>query len=1169
MRLKSIKLAGFKSFVDPTTVPFPTNLAAVVGPNGCGKSNIIDAVRWVMGESSAKHLRGESMTDVIFNGSTGRKPVGQASIELVFDNSDGTVVGEYAKYNEISVRRKVTREGQSLYFLNGTKCRRRDITDIFLGTGLGPRSYAIIEQGMISRLIESKPEELRSNLEEAAGISKYKERRKEALSRMKRTQENLARVSDLREELGRQLEHLHKQAKAAEKYTELKSEERIYKAQLLALKWQKLDEEMCSKQRDISELDVKFESHVAGQRQADTVIEELRLKQTELSDFYNDVQSKYYKVGGEIGQLEQSIKHQEERHQRLAQDMLDTERSLKEVLEEQQRDKEKLEELQEELLGIEPELELLKESEEEASMNLQSAEDALTQWQHRWETFNAESADAKKVAEVQQSRMQQLEKNIERHAQRSEKLKREQQSTVDQSFDEDIQLLQEQVAQQELTIEAFQQQVDQALEQIENNRSQEQSMRRELDTAKNQLQQYRGRFSSLEALQQAALGSSGNSTNTWLEKNQLAHKPRLADQLQVNAGWEKAVETVLSSTLQAVSVDSIDQLQHSLEQFQKGAITFFESSISAKNDWSMDKGMALSSQVSASFDVTSLFSGVYGVDDLTAALELRKSLSAHESIITKDGLWLGPNWLRVMKGEDSESGVLARKQEISTLEEQIAELEDRIEELEIDLETVQLKLKNGEQQRDNAQRELTSVGRQLGDLQAKLSSKQARAEQLIVRREQLENELKELTEQGDGEELALEEARELWHKALASMEDHIEQREVLQEERAALRDKLEQTRQQSSHARDNAHQLEIRFQSLTVEVNGIQQSLDRLASQKVKLEEKKQSLIEQRTVEDTPIDDLKESLQEALENQLTIESKMKEAKASLESAEHDLRTQERKRSEAEKDSLNARSKLEQERMAAQALEIKLSAIVEQLQESEFKLAAVLEALPEEATISNWEEALTKIAARIQRLGAINLAAIEEYKIQSERKEYLDAQNSDLEKALSLLEDAIRRIDTETRTRFKETFDRVNSGLQELFPKVFGGGSACLELTSDDLLETGVAIMARPPGKKNSTIHLLSGGEKALTAIALVFSIFRLNPAPFCMLDEVDAPLDDANVGRYARLVKAMSAQVQFIYITHNKIAMEMADNLMGVTMHEPGVSRLVSVNVEEAVELVG
>ena len=1167
MRLKSIKLAGFKSFVDPTTVPFPTNLCAVVGPNGCGKSNIIDAVRWVMGESSAKHLRGESMTDVIFNGSTGRKPVGQASIELVFDNSDGTVVGEYAKYNEISVRRKVTREGQSLYFLNGTKCRRRDITDIFLGTGLGPRSYAIIEQGMISRLIESKPEELRSNLEEAAGISKYKERRKEALSRMKRTQENLARVNDLREELGRQLEHLHKQAKAAEKYTELKAEERVFKAQLLALRWQKLDDEMCEKQRVISELDVKFESHVAGQREADTHIEELRLKQTDLSDFFNEVQSSYYKVGGQIGQLEQSIKHQEERHQRLAQDMLDTERSLKELAEQQERDKEKYEELQEEILGIEPELELLKESEEEAIIGLQSAEDALTEWQNKWEAFNAESADSKKVAEVQQTRIQQLEKNIERQATRVQKLQHEQRITIEQNFDQDIAHLEEAVAQQELTIEAFQQQVDNALEEIESNRIKESSMRKAIDESRNQLQQSRGRLSSLEALQQASMSGSG-SVNQWLEKHQLANNRRLSDDLEVDSGWEKAVETIMSSTLQAINVDDFEALSQPLSELDKGSVCFFDHSKSQVL-LELTKAETLASKVKSSVDIHSWLAGIYAVDTLPEALKLRKELASHESIVTRDGLWVGPNWLQVIKAKDSESGVLARKQEITQLSEQIAQLEDKIEELDIDLEAVQLKLKTGEQQRDNAQRELTSVGRQLGDLQAKLSSKQARAEQLNVRRDQLEQELLELKEQSESEELALEEARELWQNALASVEEHIEKREEMQEKRATLRDALEQARHQASQAKESNHQVEIRYQSISVEVSGFQQSLERLTAQQVRLEEKKQSLIAQRTEDHTPVDDLKSSLQEALESQVSIERKMKEAKAALESAENDLRSQERKRSAAEKDSLNARSKLEQERMAAQALEIRLSAIIDQLQESDFKLAAVLDALPKEATIDDWEEALSKIGSRIQRLGAINLAAIEEYKTQSERKAYLDAQNADLEKALNLLEDAIKRIDKETRTRFKETFDKVNSGLQELFPKVFGGGSANLELTSEDLLETGVAIMARPPGKKNSTIHLLSGGEKALTAIALVFSIFRLNPAPFCMLDEVDAPLDDANVGRYARLVKAMSSQVQFIYITHNKIAMEMADNLMGVTMHEPGVSRLVSVNVEEAVELVG
>ncbi|WP_372867791.1 chromosome segregation protein SMC, partial [Pseudomonas sp.] len=505
MRLKCIKLAGFKSFVDPTTVSFPSNMAAVVGPNGCGKSNIIDAVRWVMGESSAKNLRGESMTDVIFNGSNTRKPVTQASIELIFDNSDGTLTGEYASYNEISIRRRVTRDSQNTYFLNGTKCRRRDITDIFLGTGLGPRSYSIIEQGMISKLIEAKPEDLRNFIEEAAGISKYKERRRETENRIRRTHENLARLSDLREELERQLERLHRQAQAAEKYQEYKAEERQLKAQLTALRWQALNQQVGQREAVIGTQEIGFEALVAEQRNADASIERLRDGHHELSERFNLVQGRFYSVGGDIARVEQSIQHGQQRLRQLQDDLREAERARLETESHLGHDRTLLATLGEELAMLEPEQELTSAAAEEAAVVLEQCESTMQGWQEQWDGFNQRSAEPRRQAEVEQSRIQQLELSLERLAERQRRLADELQQLAADPEDAAIVELSEQIAVSELSLEDLQLAEEQQAERLQQLRSELQQAGQAQQQAQGELQRLNGRLASLEALQQAAL----------------------------------------------------------------------------------------------------------------------------------------------------------------------------------------------------------------------------------------------------------------------------------------------------------------------------------------------------------------------------------------------------------------------------------------------------------------------------------------------------------------------------------------------------------------------------------------------------------------------------------------------------------------------------------------
>jgi len=1160
MRLKCIRLAGFKSFVDPTTVNFPSNMAAVVGPNGCGKSNIIDAVRWVMGESSAKNLRGESMTDVIFNGSTSRKPVSQASIELVFDNSDSTLVGEYAAYAEISIRRKVTRDGQNTYYLNGTKCRRRDITDIFLGTGLGPRSYSIIEQGMISKLIEAKPEDLRNFIEEAAGISKYKERRRETENRIRRTHENLERLTDLREELERQLERLHRQAQAAEKYREYKAEERQLKAQLSALRWQALDQQVGQREAVIGDQEVAFEALMAEQRNADANIERLRDGHHELSERFNQVQGRFYSVAGDIARVEQSIQHGQQRLRQLQDDFKESERARLETESHLGHDRTMLATLGEELAMLEPEQEMTLAAAEESAATLEDAEVTMHGWQEQWDSFNTRSAEPRRQAEVQQARIQQLEQALERLAERQRKLGEERDQLSADPEDAAIVELGEQVASSELLLEELQIQELQVVEQLESLREQLQQAVQAQQQAQGELQRLGGRLASLEALQQAAL-EPGTGTAQWLREQGLEQRPRLAEGLRVEPGWELAVETVLGADLQAVLVDDFASLD--LGAFTQGDLRLLDASAEGARI-----AGSLLDKVEGRIDLAPWLGQVRPVESLEQALALRSQLSDGQSLVSRDGYWVGRHFLRVNRAGEAQGGVLARGQEIERLDLERQEQEAALESLEARLLEQREQQQALEEQREQLRRRTQDEARQQSELNARLSAGKARAEQLSLRRQRLEEELAELVEQRAVETENLGESRLQLQEALDLMARDTDQRELLLAQRDSLRERLDRVRQEARQHKDHAHQLAVRLGSLRAQHDSTRQALERLQLQAERLTEKREQLTLNLEEGEAPLEELRLKLAELLEKRMSVDDEMRQARLHMDEADRELRDVEKRRTQAEQQAQLLRGQLEQHRLEWQGLSVRRKTLQEQLQADGYDLQGVLATLTEAASEQDTEQELERLDGRIQRLGAINLAAIDEYQQQSERKRYLDAQDADLVEALDTLENVIRKIDKETRNRFKDTFDQINAGLQALFPKVFGGGSAYLELTGEDLLDTGVTIMARPPGKKNSTIHLLSGGEKALTALALVFAIFKLNPAPFCMLDEVDAPLDDANVGRYARLVKEMSQTVQFIYITHNKIAMEMAEQLMGVTMHEPGCSRLVAVDVEEAMAMV-
>ncbi|KAA3627289.1 MAG: chromosome segregation protein SMC [Proteobacteria bacterium] len=1166
MRLKKIKLAGFKSFVDPTTIPLHSNLTGIVGPNGCGKSNVIDAVRWVMGESSAKNLRGDSMADVIFNGSNSRKPVGQAFIELVFDNSDGSLGGQYANYAEISIKRVVARDGQSNYFLNSARCRRRDITDVFLGTGLGPRSYSIIEQGMISRLIEAKPEELRIYLEEAAGISKYKERRRETETRMRHTRENLERLQDLRDEVAKQLQHLQRQAKTAERFKVLKEEERRLKAEYLALRWRGLDHEDKALEQKIRELETRREAALAEQRGLERQLEEGRAQQIETNDGFNEVQGRYYGVGAEIARVEQAIQHGKETEHRQQHDLQQVEKAWQEAQSHIHNDQHRLGELTAQLREHEPQLGSAEKRAAESAALLASAEEGMRTWQAEWDEFNRLAAEPAQTAEVERTRIQHLDQQLMRLRDAIKRNEQELQSLSWEGLEREIGELETQMAEHTTQGSDLEAQLGGLSERIGELREHNTRYGQEIHQARIELQNARGRDASIEALQQAALGEGKGVIAGWLERQGLKDAPRLAKELQVENGWERAVETVLGASVEAVCVEGLDAYADVLSSIAGGTLTLLERNNSGASS-SIADATPLASKVSADWSLGGLLQDIYAADDLNAALRLREHLPATGSVVTRDGLWVGRHWLRVVRESDAKAGVLEREKERRELSVQIDVLERRVSGLELELENTREELREEERRRDELQSQLNRLNSAKADIQAQVAGKRGRLEQARNRSERLTRELREAEEQIDRDESHVREARGCLDGAVTRMDEFQRRRETLVEKRREHETLLEQRRALARNDRDQVHQVALRVESTRTGLASTQQSLERMRGQIAHLATRREELQEGLRQAAAPSRALATELEALLKRRIAVEEELGRARRKVEEIDERLRGLEQGRSAAEQKVQEVREALDRQRMEWQGVHVRRQTVEEQIIETGFALQALFEEMPESATTDEWHEKVENIAQRIQRLGPINLAAIDEFKEQSERMAYLDSQYADLTESLNTLENAIRKIDRETRTRFKETYDKVNSGLKEMFPRLYGGGHAYLEMTGNDLLDTGITVMARPPGKRISTIHLLSGGEKALTAVALVFAIFQLNPAPFCMLDEVDAPLDEANVGRFCDLVREMSERVQFIFITHNKTTMEMANQLIGVTMHEPGVSRLVAVDVDDAVQM--
>lgn len=1180
MRLKHVKLSGFKSFVDATKVAVPNNLVGIVGPNGCGKSNVIDAIRWVMGESSAKTLRGDHMEDVIFNGSSARKPVNRAYVELVFDNADGSAPGTYAKYAEIAIRRELVREGGSKYFINKTRCRRKDIHDIFLGTGLGPRSYSIIEQGMVGRIVESKPEDLRVLIEEAAGISKYKERRRETENRIRHTRDNLSRVEDIVGELATQLRRLKRQANEAERYKTLKAEQTEFTRLGLTLRWSALHQQIQTKDVELERLQTEFESQMAGQRDVESQLESMRQEQSQLTEKLNQEQAAYYGIGGEVASLEQSIQHAQQTRQQQQEEYDRLAESEREATQHLSMDRDRLAKTQTQLVEIEPVVAALTADYDGVSAAFVEAQKTFQNWQSDWETLNREAASPEKEYEVQSASIEQHNRRIQHFSERAEQVAATLRGIDGKLNLDEITALQTQVATIDGECTNLEKELVNADQSLISYRQELEASRQQYNKVRHEMQDDNASLGSLNALQAAALGEDNPQVNEWLQQRGISDNPRIASQLRVQPGWELAVDTVLAKYLNALSVQQLERYGDDMAKMGEGRVSLVDQSsapvvesrqfdISAKvpNIQSSDLQLLMDKVTAEAVQIDGWFHGVYAADTLAEALAVRDKLAAHESIVTREGCWVGSNWASFGQSMDAETGILQREAKIEQLTERCAAAQRELQKIQFQGEEVQEQIARLEEGREKRRGEFRSKSHLRTQLHNQLGAIEARSSELVQQRDALLQEQRQLDGQLATAKEEVSAANNRKQQAQLQANKYRQQREELSSQREDLLASLETARAAEHEARDQKQARQIELERLQSNTSSLTESVNRLEKQLEKQSERRKQLAGVLSRDEDPTAELRSKLHDLLESRLAAEQRLSKARNDLNDFENTMQSTDQQRLGFDRQSKSVRDNLEAVRLARQEVVVRRDTVAEQLEQDIEQMLLLEQGLPEQLSLSEVEQKLLDVDRKIDRIGAVNLVAIDEFEQCTERKVYLDQQHQDLTEAMATLEAAIAKIDRETRTRFKETFDNLNEGFKQFFPRLFGGGSAYLELTGKDLLDTGVGVMARPPGKRNSTIHLLSGGEKALTAVSLLFAFFDLNPAPFCVLDEVDAPLDDANVERYAGVLKQLGEKTQLLFITHNKITMEVSDILIGVTMAEPGVSRLVTVDVAEAAAL--
>lgn len=1174
VRLTQIKLAGFKSFVDPTQFQLPGQLVAVVGPNGCGKSNIMDATRWVLGESRASELRGESMSDVIFNGSGGRKPSARASVELVFDNAEGRAGGQWGQYSEIAVRRVLTRDGGSNYFINNQQVRRRDVQDIFMGTGLGPRAYAIIGQGMISRIIEAKPEELRVFLEEAAGVSKYKERRRETENRLSDTRDNLTRVEDILRELTGQVDKLTVQAEVAQRYRDLQNDAQDKLHYLWVLRHDEARAERDKVQASIAQAQNDLEEHMAKLRHAEAQLEAQRAQHYEFSDALNAAQAAMYEANAEVSRIETELRFMTEGRARI-------QTQIEQIKQQIEQWRQRQTELSDEMAQLTDERETAQEQAQILAEQLAVANDDLPELeaQHRNAMQAMQEARAQLVqAEQSVARAADEQRNADRQIAalvvRRERLTQEKLApgALDDKEHHQLtmQLTDEQARQQ--TAQAVLDEVDAALPQAQ---ARLHSAREAAQAEQTRMAQLSARLEALTQLQEKV--QSEGRLAEWLDKHQLATRQRVWQKLHIESGWENALEAVLGERMQGFEMSRMEWAQTYFNDIPPARLGFYAQVPTDESGNAHDAvgGLRPLLHLVKTADTTlsrllpQWLRGVYVANNLSEAFQARAQLPEYGVLVTPEGHQITHSDVRFYVAESEQAGMLARAQEIEQIEVHLRAQDMLADEAHGQLNELQTQVECLSTQHSQARAQLQSTTTRVHEMNMQVQKLDLQRNQRHARHAQIDDELYEITlveEQlqaqkmeaqavfDEGDVLLM--SRQDASQAVQARFDSIEQQ--LAVKRVGLRDIEHQARD----AEYRVQTLSQRLADIEYNQNSAEQQLEHLHGS---LEEQSIALEEFEQINHH------EGLQAALTVRVAREEALAAARIALDNLTHGLRTLDEQRLQIERELEPRRAAITEHQLAEQAVRINQEQFANQLTEAQVDIDAVRaqlrENLSDTARASTLQAEITRLNNQINALGAVNLAALDELKLAQERQGFLTTQSADLIEAMTTLEDAIRTIDKESREMLMNTYHQVNQNFGELFPELFGGGEAKLVLTGEEILDAGVQVMAQPPGKRNSTIHLLSGGEKALTATALVFALFRLNPAPFCLLDEVDAPLDDANTDRFAQLVVKMSAQTQFLFISHNKITMEIADQLVGVTMQEQGVSRIVAVDMESALRM--
>ena len=1169
MRLKQINLAGFKSFVDPTHIPVPGQLVGVVGPNGCGKSNIIDAVRWVLGETSAKHLRGATMQDVLFNGSGDRKPVNRASVELVFDNSLGKAAGQWSTYAEISVKRVLERDGDSAYYINNIHVRRRDIADIFLGTGLGARAYAIIEQGMISRVIEAKPEELRVFLEEAAGVSKYRERRRETELRLRDTRENLARVDDIRQELDKQLTHLQSQAEVATRYHELQAQVSSTQQLLWFVRRNEATATRARHNREIERLGTELEAETARLRDAEKRLEELRNQHYRSGDEVHAAQGALYETNAEIARLEQQIAHIRENRSRVEQQIGSLNAQSDAARTQFEQSQTALAGWREEHARAEALMTQCQERALEEREKLPLAEDAWRSASNRRDALQQSVGRAEQSRQVEQTKRVHAEKVLEQLSMRNTRLY-EEQNALEKPDTAAVQALEQRIAEAASQLAAERERLasrESALPQLEH------ELERSAAAVDSQVQTLTAQEARLATLRQLQEKLAHGDLDSWLEGHGLGGAPRLWQGITIDSGYEDALEAVLRERLNAVAVPGLDACADWKNGAPPGRLAVAD--IAAADDNALPAPMPARARPLARFVtcrdkrlagvLADWLHNTFVVDDLTAGLAIRAQLSPGALLVSRDGYVFTRSSVTFHAPDSELHGVLSRQREVEELDGAMDAYRRSVAEARGQVEAQTAKIAEERSIIRGLRESVSQLQQQHHGLQVENVRLTEQTQRLTQRGEQIATELAEIAAQVINETRQHEAAGTALTQLQSEADGYARELEGALEQFRAAQHALDAQREAAQQADRALQEAVFQGKSSAAKIDEVQRTINAAT-------ELAERLVQSLATEQEALARLDESpwqsqLQIALSLRGTKEQTLAGARDVLEATEAQLKAVEQERLAAEQKLEPLRERINEVRLKEQEARINEEQYAQQLAEANADEAALAAQIEKGQRSGSLQSEINRLTNEIKGLGAVNLAALEELEQASERKSYLDAQSADLTSAMNTLEDAIRRIDRETRERLQSTFDQVNAHFSRMFPALFGGGNARLVLTGEEILDAGIQVIAQPPGKKNSSIHLLSGGEKALTAMSLVFSIFQLNPAPFCMLDEVDAPLDDSNTSRFCELVKKMSEQSQFVFISHNKITMEIANQLLGVTMQEPGVSRIVAVDIDAAMKL--